>query len=64
MTIKITPRSVIDINCTVFQRSLFFCLQAFNRAGLAGKIISKRFIRDMSPPAGGHVLDGPWDDKV
>jgi len=47
---------------TYYQYTAHF--QAVNRAGLAGAFISKRFVRDMSPPGGGHVLDGDWGNEV
>lgn len=35
-----------------------------DRAGIPGNFVVKGFVRDMSPPNGGQVLDGDWDFEV
>ncbi|WAR31803.1 hypothetical protein MAR_034345 [Mya arenaria] len=42
----------------------FILVQAINNAGIPSAIVSKQFIVDMTPPHGGHVLDGNWESKV
>jgi hypothetical protein len=39
-------------------------VQAVNRAGLKSDISTIHFISDLSPPTGGHVMDGHWTYKV
>ncbi|XP_053405466.1 uncharacterized protein LOC128558962 [Mercenaria mercenaria] len=48
------PRNLSDGNL------YFINARAVNRAGLKSEIATSQFIRDMSPPTGGYVIDGHW----
>ena len=42
----------------------YIITKAVNRAGLTSQPVSRDFILDVSPPTGGHVMDGHWLDQV